>query len=295
MPVAVPSVPQALPEPGALSSALNAVDTTSEAARNESEYTHVSTLLNACPRQVVLEQKYRTAIVRQVNPGDRLIWALGKAAEHHARSSLIASFPDNAFGDWSCNCGKMYVSGKVFSEVQSNAYDACPRCEVRPCRYHEHVLRDEERRIVASPDLILFFPEPLVPGCAVFLPVEFKSKCIKLFDEQVKKGQPETENALQVLSYARILRTLGHTVPFSVIIYIAKDFRWGMKPYLEFRVVENGGTAPTLNLLEGNAEAIKAAREPNAPLPPRLGVCSHPSTSRAKGCSSCTMCFSLTQ
>jgi len=274
-----------LPEQGKLAGILGAQDTLADVARNESEYVHVSTLIRACPRQVILSNRHGGQEVKRVEAGDRLIWALGRAAESHARRVLAAALPAHAYGIWTCRCGQRSFEGtfKAALEVGGN----CSHCDTPLDQYREVLLIDEQRKVLASPDFLLVYGTK-------FIPVEFKSINKEGFDEQKEKPDAQADHELQVLYYRRILQRGGKDVPYAIIVYVRKDFKWGSNPYLEFRPTENGRTTPSLDNMDIRAEAIRDARGAG-PIPEKLGVCSSPITPRAKACGMCAMCFSTNQ
>lgn len=49
----------------------------------KSDYVHVSSLLDLCPRQYTLARHYNLDIKNNVFPGERIIWEMGKALEAH--------------------------------------------------------------------------------------------------------------------------------------------------------------------------------------------------------------------
>lgn len=277
-----PRTDEVLPESGKLEEVLDRFDCAAEPSRSEAEYTHLSSLIKGCPRQIALEIRYQCSPLRPVNSGDRLIWVLGKAAEHHARTQLTQTYGTMAYGDWTCACRKEVLRGRTFQDV--SRLGNCAACGHPFTNYVEHVVKDEERRVKGSPDFLLRQGQTIIP-------VEFKSKAMTLFKQQIKLPAPEADHATQVLGYARILRRMGFTVPTSIVIYVCKDFEWGLRPYKEYRVTESGATGPTLDVMDSKADTINAFRN-GGPLPPRLGACPSPVSTRAKSCSACSLCFS---
>jgi len=291
---AVPTVaarpPRQQPSSGDLVDLLNFMDTESDPPRLGSDYTHVSSLLRACPRQWALAQRFPEMLAPQsVQKGMRVIWALGRAAEHHARIQLIKAAPEKVYGDWSCNCGRHQVYGMTAAEAQDEP--CCSVCTGGLTHYMEIDLVDEEFKVTGHPDLVIWEDNK-------FHLVEFKS-CKKEDFEARRDGEEEedTAHALQVLYYRRIMaKEWGddQVSPTARIIYVNKDFAWGKSPYCQFLVSEaETAYAIGLDSMSAQAKRIKRAREGNYQLPDRLDACANPTTSTARGCPACTACFSM--
>lgn len=268
-----------LPE-GYLADIIDAMDISAEDRRPDTDYTHVSSTLHGCPRALALFEKFGGSAVTDVQRGMRIIWALGRAAEHHTRTQLIKAIPDEVYGGWSCACGQTELSGTR----TETAEETCPVCNQHLLKYEEFTLFNEELKIVGNPDLLLL-------RNGLFIPVEFKSMNVKAFGELTSE---EAAHALQVLMYRRMAKDLGMNVSdYSLIIYINKDFLWGKNPYREFRVSEQGSAySAGLDIMEQNARELDRYRRTRRGMPQRLPVCTDPTTPRAKGCDQCCVCFS---
>jgi hypothetical protein len=149
-------------------------------------------------------------------------------------------------------------------------------------------LVDEERKVKGSPDFALKL------SIAAFMPVEFKSINAAGFERLKKESDAVVNHELQVLYYGRMFKRIGATVPSTAVVYVLKDFKWGVNPYAEFRPTENGRTTPSLDLMDQRAESIRDTSD-TGPLPERLSVCPDSTSSRAKSCDQCVMCFSTDQ
>lgn len=264
---------------------VSAVDSTPEPHRDENDFTHVSTLLNSpCPREIALIRKYKPEVVRPIVRGMKVIWALGRAAEIHVRDNMIAGAPDHIWGDWECRCGAVRATGTA---SDMGLEGPCEVCGTIPMKYREHALFDTDRGVIGSPDFLLRYGD-------IFTVVEVKSCNDKGF-EQVKESGPSADNSLQALYYRRMLyRGLYNVHPFSIILYVQKDYKWGQVPYIECRVdADMKGYTISLDMMDQVAVEIKRVRDDANYMPGRLPVCKNPTNKRPKGCATCSLCFSV--
>jgi hypothetical protein len=195
--------------------------------------------------------------------------------------TLSAALPEQAYGNWDCRCGQTTYTG-IFSDAREKT---CTVCSTPLANYRELVLSDPERKVIGSPDFAL----QLSP--MILIPVEFKSINAAGWEKLKENAHAIANHELQVLYYGRMMVRNGKLVPTAIIIYVLKEFKWGVKPYMEFRATESGRTSPSLDVMDQRAEAIRDNKADD-PLPERLGVCPGPSAPRAKECGQCTLCFS---
>lgn len=272
----------AVPAAGDLARALVDMDTRPQPQRDEREYTHVSTLLRACARALTIQRRFPSALPVVVEPGDRIIWALGRAAEAHARQQLSAYYPEAAYGIWFCACGSSFTEGTL---QQARDEGLCLRCGRDRTHYAEEVLRDDDLMVKGSVDFQLAYGEFKMTR----VPVEFKS--INKAGFAALEG-PKPEHAQQVLYYARMLRRRGLEVPHARLIYVHKDFVWGASPYKEYTVTETPALVPVLEHMDAMARTLRTAQRVEG-LPDRLTRCASASSPHARQCDVCTLCFSL--
>jgi len=249
--------------------------------RRGGKHIHGSSLPTLCPRREILTQR---AGNRSQVPGsvDRVIWALGRAAEHHVRSQFIRSMEyQGVIGIWSCLCGVTCNSGKYVGET-------CPKCDAPADQYGELTLVDPATNIQGNPDLLFY-----QPGSEVMHVVEIKSINRTAFEALT---EPIPDHLFQAATYHKLALLSGFNVHKQVtIFYVCKDYI--RKPYLSFTVnipthiragVERAWTS-ALGLAEWR-EKDKAGV--SQPLPPRLSVCQGVGDTRAKACDQCALCFS---
>jgi len=233
---------------------------------------------------MVLQRRYPSRGLRQVGQGQRLLWKLGRAAETHVRETLKYAFPSQAYGVWQCGCEQSTYEGTWLEAVEK---DVCHVCGWRLCKYQEMCFQDDERKIVGSPDLLLSLS-------AGFVPVECKSANAKSFVKIQKR--PESDHVLQNLGYVRLGERSGYRMAgFGIVIYVAKEYKWGEVPYREHVVTERRyRLSGTLDLLDRTAEMVVLYSERGSGFPDRLRYCmGGPDSSRAKKCSACALCFSV--
>ncbi len=271
-----------------ISKAVSAVDMTPQSHRSEDQYTHVSTLLyRPCPRSAALTKRFDTQTPDPVLVGQKVICALGRAAEEHVRKSLAVGCPEHIWGDWECSCGRKQFTGTLKESLDSD--EGCLTCGYQCNRYKEHTLIDEDREVIGNPDIFMLFD-------SVFTVTENKSVNSKGFAELKEAEEPKADNALQALYYRRIASRKGMPVTdFAVVLYVHKEWVWGKTPYLEFRVYEDDkGYEVALNQMDEMAGRFKIVRhDQSEEMPERLSVCSQPTDPRAKECTNCSLCFSV--
>lgn len=241
---------------------------------------HVSSLLDFCPRRLFLSNKYEQDQYKAVDGNMRIVWAMGRAVENHIRTQLIASNPEDSFGNWSCVCGDCYIE----SSYKPSPEEGCSRCGSSVDVYEEHTLRHDEAGVVGNPDFIIRVNDLLVP-------VEIKSINAKEFDTLTA---PKGDHVFQVSSYHKILREQYPDLPLSnncIILYANKDFKWMETPYKQF-VIDGRDFDNQLDLSFHQSKHAVECIEQDL-LPSKLPACTSVGCKKAKGCALKTLCFSL--
>jgi hypothetical protein len=243
---------------------------------------HATSLLHECNRAQALARLYPrpSPIMESVNANQRVLWALGRAAEAHLRKSFIRgrNFA-GIYGIWKCDCQK---------SVHPGAHPGARKCAV--CltgldNYHEMKLTNAELMVEGNPDLMWF------AGDDYLVVTEIKSIAGEHFKELDK---PKGDHATQALIYRRLLELDGYKVHRDVIIvYVNKHFQFTKTPYKQYEV---DSTTPLSKRMVkdalDNATIIKSALS-GGPLPPRCKGCATPSGTKAKGCKVAVECFSV--
>ena len=265
-----------------VSKCVRLMDSAPEKSRAGSERIHISTLIGKdwCPRAHLINSQYSQQHFENVLPQMRIVWALGRAAEHHVRTQFIkAHGKHRVVGNWRCYCGATSIEGAGSESA------GCTSCGKEVDAYNELVLHDPETEIIGSPDIVFVMPD------GSYEVVEIKS--IKK-DGFVLLKAPNFDHVMQCFGYVEFLRrTTGKTVN-GRILYVAKDFVAPREsPYKEYPIKSYEKQAMQIfaDLRQG-VVSMKANKDQNT-LPERLALCSSPASKRAKGCVACTLCFSL--
>mgnify|MGYP001279864521 CR=1 FL=1 len=268
-------------EEGMVSQVVNYVDNQRENARvtkGKGQYTHLSSLIDFCPRMQVLARDHNVQpITRGATGGHRVMWRIGRAVEAHIREQYIRGTDwNNVLGTWKCNCGQI----KHENTHYDHKWRSCKSCRSKPRNYVEMGLLDHEHKVVGSPDMVLF------TGTAGYLPVEIKSMNAEQF---ATLEAPVPDHVFQVLGYQKLLRVSGYQVhPNAILIYCVKDFRWG-SPYKEFTIDPRNFPHVVQQIDEAFLRA-KAIHETDG-LPPRMTACGSPTDTRPKQCPLLAQCF----
>lgn len=274
----IPSLAEAcdLTSPTFLTQRISAQDRQGEVKRiGAGDYLHASALVNDgfCQRAEVIGRRSGEAIIEPSWGAMRVVWALGRAAEHHVRTQLIKSMPGNSYGDWSCPCGRSSHRGQFKRRT-------CGSCGHPVAIYGEAHIQSEDYRLSGSPDFVWVHREE-------FHLVEIKSIKRDGFEALVA---PLLNHTHQVKLYAYLYHLAGHRVSQTQrIIYVAKDYIQG-GVYREFTVTQNFN-APEPWLTRCLEDALVATQ--TAEVPPRLMACDNPNSARARRCPMVGTCFSL--
>lgn len=265
---------------------VRSADCEPEAARVGGQYLHVSSLISACIRRHVIAYYSKVERLNSVNAGMRIVWALGRAAEHHVRTQFIkAVSKSGVVGKWKCKCGHLKVDG-LYDDILK-----CPKCDKKADQYTECLLLDTKNRITGSPDLLYIRPDN-----KKLMVVECKSMNKASYDALTN---PSTDHVLQAMAYNELLRINGADVDDSVtIVYVSKDFSF-KNPYKEFRVRRSQQSELDIQYMwkiaAEYAEYVdridKGVKLQS--FPKRWSACPSSDCTVAKGCDCVGMCFSL--
>lgn len=242
------------------------------------EYLHVSDLLGKCMRKIALSDKFGIQMPSMfVHESMALTFAQGTAIHDHVKARVLKGHPDKLYGSWSCRCGQLHIENTTFSKAKDKT---CRMCGQAPLQYHEMELRDDDLKLVGSPDLTILMDAP-----RVFYPIEIKS----INHEEWKElARPKPDHVLQVLFYWYLLRKLGYPVPNQIsIVYVTKGFVF-KTPYKEFLVFPENAVGRLDEYIE-EARALKTSRGGGG-LPAR-SFCSNRECKDAKDCHVANLCF----
>ena len=195
-------------------------DSRVEVGRSGSNLIHVSSLLDTqfCARKEWLLRTSGDSTVNRTGGAMRIVWALGRAAEHHARLQLLQELRHAAWGVWSCDCGRTRSAGH---------FDAEARCLTCESTLHNYL----EKQVVFAG----------VTGSPDFIVRDSTGKLIVLEFKSIKKdafellSSPQPAHVRQAKFYVHLLHELGEEVdPRIRVIYVAKDYVHGgvYKEYL---------------------------------------------------------------
>jgi len=156
----------------------------------------------------------------------------------------------------------------------------CNACKTPRTFYDEVPMRNEEYKIVGTPDLLLY-----LAAYDAFHINEIKSIAADRWKELVR---PLPEHVLQATFYWFLMNALGYKLLDSVsILYVTKGWMFSGVPYKEYTVNAQDMVRRLSSYLE-DAKALKAAREGGG-LPMR--TCPTDDTPIARKCDARTVCF----
>lgn len=271
------------------------MDRAPEVLRGGGAYLHLSSLIGACARREVLSGISPNGRTHNPFSADRVVWAMGRAAEHHVRTQFIAARRrEGILGRWECRCGHTVVEGFYNSRTR------CERCRGHANTFNELALYDHQHKIFGNPDLIYLRPDNNKRRV-----VEIKSMNAADFGDLVR---PRPDHVTQALGYTRLGNIEGLDMDtHASVVYVCKDYR--VRPrstdknqvggiYREFSVSEadNPTVSAVLDDMWQRADRIRSWRSAyeagnTLPLPERLPVCASDTSTVAKGCDQCVGCF----
>jgi hypothetical protein len=272
-------LPSNAPE-NALTEIIRRQDNLPERSRIGGDRIHASSLIDAdfCPRKEWLVRRSDVVLQDYAGGAMRLVWALGRAAEHHARMQLLRELRHAALGRWACHCGQTTQTGYFDPE------SSCSTCGSGIEHYREAVL--EVGVVVGSPDFLVRGEDGRV------IVVEFKSMKA---DDFKALTSPVAAHSRQVRFYVHMLHANGVAVhPQPRVIYLAKDFIVRQSVYKEFVLPEVNLDSPDPNTILAFAEAEEAMGEL---IPNMLPSCASggPTCTKAGSCPCGARCFAIGQ
>lgn len=245
------------------------------------DYLHVSDLISRCVRKIaIVEQHKIQSLPQRLSLMDTLTFAVGDTIHDVMKAKVVSGSPTQVWGNWTCRCGATTTT-EPSTQAELAPDRVCTRCLGPLETYTEVPMRDEDLKIVGTPDLILYLRE-----LQAFFISELKSIAHEHWKELTR---PKPEHVIQILFYWYLMRKLGYPVADKVsVVYVTKGYTFTGNPYKEFvldPLVAIARLEPYLDM----ARELKAARE-NGGLPARI-VCSSDRAPDAKKCSVCSICF----
>lgn len=263
--------------PNLITEIVSAQDRIPEPGRVPDGHIHLTSLIDACARQLVILRETETIPTSPVTGAHRVMWKMGRAAEQHVRDSYIQAVNyEGVYGGWECMCKRTKYTG-FFDHRASK----CKHCGYQPTKYFEMSMIDPETKIVGNPDLVIF-----VDG--KFLIIELKSMNKDDFDAL---EQPVPNHCIQGGGYRRLYDLNDLPVhDHGVIIYVKKDFVWRGSPYKEKHVdLTSRAVTGSLDIMWDMASQITNGTLDN--LPPKVSACTSLTCTRAKNCPALMDCF----
>jgi len=250
------------------------------------EWIHLTSLTEFCPRLWMLTHKYDLPLNdKSPRSSERVMWRIGRAVEDHIRSQIIEAIPDQCWGDWKCQCGHHQPKGVTATQARRRK---CKKCGGFALFYVEHTLYDPRVMVSGSPDLQIIDDGALRQ-------LEIKSTANSYYTDIVRHQRPLPNHSFQVFGYRRLTYrdpSWGGPVHSSpLIIYGRKEYRWE-SPYAVIN--PNEGELQSLNIAWSQARQLKRMRRGQTNgLPPRLTACRTPDATKPAQCAGCALCFSL--
>lgn len=217
------------------------------------EYLHVSDLLSKCVRKAALEERYDLRKPNQsLSLTDSLTFRQGDAIHDVIKERVAQGGADKIWGIWRCRCHTTKTAKPcLLSEVDPEIL--CNACKTPRTFYDEVPMRNEEYKIVGTPDLLLY-----LAAYDAFHINEIKSIAADRWKELVR---PLPEHVLQATFYWFLMNALGYKLLDSVsILYVTKGWMFSGVPYKEYTVNAQDMVRRLSSYLE-DAKALKAARE----------------------------------
>lgn len=241
-------------------------------------YLHVSDLIHRCLRAVALSKRTGTKIINEpIYSNLGLTFAIGHAISDYLIDKVKEASPEQLYGCWSCACKSSRYEG-----VYKQSYDTmCKVCNTKIDRYNELSIINTEYGISGSIDLVLLIDK-------VFYLSEVKS--INKEDwESLERPLPN--HLLQILFYYWLAKEAKMKVHNQVSVVYANKAHTRSNPFKEFTIKASDHLDRLTPYLEAAKELKVAVENDKNKLPKR--VCTTSSSTLAKTCSLCAICFSM--
>ena len=217
----------------------------------DTDYIHVSSLLDLCPRQYALAKQHNLKLSEKVGPAQRIVWEMGKALEAHAIRNI-----QNYHGE------NLVQKGEVIT--------------------------DEDYLIQGAPDIIVDIGEnqSVIVEIKTMNARDFDKLEEPRGDHILQAAMYQWLAEHNLFGKGLCSSIHDHVI----ILYICKDFIRNKSPYKEFQVdinqefIRNGVDIALQLALE-----LKTAKENNKI--PRRHVCSREDCARARACPVQKMCW----
>lgn len=258
----------------------------------ESQLIHVSSLPEVCPRAVALTSWSGgnvTTTLRPTYSNDRMIWAMGRAAEREIRDRVIPAMGlGRVIGVWECPCGAdtdTYCKGE-------EEYRPCQCGRKQVSTYKELPMVDTEAGIIGNADLPYRVEgEVVITEIKSIKGDDFQRLPDKYEDLPNNMREMAANHTFQSMSYRRLYQRNGHAVaPYTRILYASKNAVRRV-PYREYVVPVTREIERRLDEEWGKARVIKMFFDTGV-IPPKLNCCNCLQATRAKNCPMVTLCFS---
>lgn len=273
-------VAQMVGEATPLTDLVRAAGATSRPLR-QTQYLHVSDLISRCVRKIaIVEQHKMVRQPQQIGIMDLLTYSVGDTIHDVIKGRASVGGPSVVWGNWTCAC-KTTKTEKPCLKSEVDPRQVCPACGGGLHTYTEVPIRDEDLKIVGTPDLLLHLND----YNALYV-TELKSISQKQFDELTR---PQPDHVIQILFYWYLLRRAGYRITNKVsVFYVTKGYMFKGSPYVEF-VIDAEESVHRLDPYLETARELKTFRETGA-LPKRI-VCSSDRSPEARKCEACNVCF----
>ncbi len=262
-----------------------AQDMSLEQDRCGDEYMHISSLIQPdfCERRDAILYRHGGSKARKVRSDDRVVWAMGRAAENHIRKQYCSAMNNkHIVGLWKCKCGTSQYRGS-FPDKE------CDVCNSKLDEYNEMTL-SYKKWVVGNPDMIVVDTRE-----DKLMVVEIKSMNKKEFDNL---KDAKSLHLVQACCYRKLLVDKygeGKVSEDVLVVYVRKDYQFRDTPYKEFRVDSQSRAMPTQvqQVFETADSMLNFRKSKSSLLPPRSNYCNNLEDTKAKNCLQCSLCFNL--
>lgn len=242
---------------------------------------HISTIIRACERQLVLFAEEHVKPVQVPGGFLRIIWELGLAAEKHVVTNVVKAAHQGSltvYGKWVCEHSH-HDKGKV---GLYRADRMCVECGKPQNVYAQFAISGWDGKVTGSPDLMLINKNDMV------VPVEIKSKQGDMFKAMI---EPEADHILQVVAYQRLLAHNGVNVSNEAQIwYVSKAPSPAGSPYKIFKIKITQDMKRSVDALIDEVVGRVTTSLQNKTLPPRE-ICASSDCTMARNCPVAVSCF----